>query len=78
MTLRELLSCWDERAVLRLALYDRNMDTKYLKVCFAHAEDCEEDLLELDDLADERVTRWYFHSDRLIVVLNTKFWRELK
>ena len=73
MTLRELLSCWESRKVLRLVAYDHSMDTKYIKVYFAYPEDYEDELEELDCIADCRIQKWYHQSDRLIVVLDTDF-----
>ena len=73
MTIRDLLTSYDPRAILRLRVYDRDYDLKSIKVCFSHASDCEDDLEYLDMIADEPIERWYYHSAAIIIVLKTKF-----
>ena len=76
MTLRELLSCYDAESTARLKIYDREWHTKSLSVCFEPDGlewMYEDDMEELDKLADLRIIKWYQDIDRLAIVLDTEF-----
>lgn len=73
MTLRSLLSAYDPHPVLRIRAYDANYNCKTFKVCFNHADDCIDDLEELDTIADKVIERWYHRPDAIVVVLRTTF-----
>lgn len=78
MTLRELLSCYEEDCVARLKLFDREYHEKTLKICFNPGSDLEwiyeDDMIELDAVADCRIIKWYSGADTWIrVMLDTEF-----
>lgn len=78
MTLRELLSCYDENCLARLKLFDRDWNEKILKICFNPGSDLEwvyeDDVIEFDAIADCRILRWYASTDAWIrVMLDTEF-----
>lgn len=78
MTLRELLSCYDENCVAKLKLYDREWKEKVLKICFNPGFGLEwvyeDDMIELDTVADCKILKWYAGTDRAILVrLDTDF-----
>ena len=69
MTIRDLLSSYRATAPVRMTIYDREYDTKELKVCFDPGENYkwiyEDDLEELDKIADCKITNWYVYADYL-------------
>ena len=73
MALRELLSCYDESCPARLKLFDREWNEKILKICFKPGSDIEwvyeDDMDELDAIADCRILRWYSALDGSIRVM---------
>lgn len=73
MTLRELLSCYDDRTPARLILFDREWKQKGLKICFNPGYDLEwvyaDDMIELDELGYCRVLKWYASTDGAIRIL---------
>lgn len=78
MTLRELLSCYDENCYAKLKLFDKEWNEKNLKICFNPP--CgmewvyEDDMIEFDAIADCRIRRWYSYVDgSLRVILDTEF-----
>ena len=80
MTLRELLSCYDEMSPARLKLFDREWNEKILVICFNPGSDLEwvyEDaMIELDAIADCKILKWYAGTDGTIrVMLDTEFLR---
>ena len=78
MTLRELLSCYDENCPARIKLFDREWNEKILRICFNPGSDLElvyeDDMIELDAIADCKIIRWYSATDGSIrVMLDTEF-----
>lgn len=77
MTIRNLLSCYSPAAPVRMIVYDREYNTKELKVCFdpgeAFAWIYEDDMEELDKIADCRITNWYVYIDYLRIHIDCVF-----
>ena len=63
MTLRELLSCFDENATQKITLRDNEWRELNLNICFNPGDGFEwvfeEDMHTLDQLSDLRITKWY-------------------
>ena len=61
MTLRELLSCYEENCRARLKLFDREWNQKILKICFNPESNLEwvyeDDMIELDAIADCKIIK---------------------
>lgn len=77
MTIRDLLSSFDKNAAVRLHLIDSKWSVKELRVCFnpyAGSEWIyEDDIEELDKLADHKIARWYVHQNTLRIQIDGTF-----
>ncbi|MBO7309146.1 MAG: hypothetical protein J6V38_05895 [Kiritimatiellae bacterium] len=77
MSIRNLLSCYRSYSVIRLIVYDEKYDGKHLKVCFDPGESfkClyENDLEELDKIADMKIKDWYVFVDTLRILVYDEF-----
>lgn len=79
MTIRDLLSSYQQDAAVRLKIYDSDWNVIELRVCFNPGEDLEwvyeDDMIELDKLADRMIARWYVHQNELRIKITDEFER---
>lgn len=79
MTIRDLLSSYQEDATVRIKIYDAEWNTIELKVCFNPGDSFmwlyEDDMIGLDKLADRKIARWYVYQNELRIKITDEFER---
>lgn len=77
MTIRDLLSSFRASCPVRMMIFDRDFNTKELKVCFDPGETFkwiyEDDMEELEQIADCMIVEWYVHAGDLRIHIFEKF-----
>lgn len=77
MTIRDLLSSFDKNAAVRLHIFNSEWAVKELKICFAPGAGLEwvfeDDMEELDKIADYKIARWYVRQDTLNIMIDGTF-----
>lgn len=77
MTIRDLLSSFDKNAAVRLHIFDSEWTVKKLSICFNPGAGLEwvyeDDMEELDKIADHMITRWYVRQDTIKIQIDGTF-----
>lgn len=77
MTIRDLLSSYQQDSPVRLKIYDSEWNVVELKVCFCPGDDInwiyEDDMIELDRLADRMIARWYVYQNTIRIQIDGTF-----
>ena len=77
MTIRDLLSTFDKNAAVALHIFDSEWAVKELKICFNPGAGLEwlyeDDMEELDKIADHMIARWYINQNTLRIQLVDEF-----
>jgi len=77
MTIRNLLSTFDKNAAVRLHIFDSEYSVKELKICFNPGAGLEwvyeDDMEELDKIADRMIARWYVRQDTIKIQIDGTF-----
>lgn len=77
MTIRDLLSSFDKNAAVKLHIFDSEWAVKELNVCFETADPLkwlyEDDMEDLDKLADHKIARWYVNQNTLRIQIDGTF-----
>lgn len=79
MTIRDLLSTFDKNAAVRLHIFDSEWTIKELNICFnpdpRTERVYEDDMEELDKIADHKIARWYVYQNALHIKITDEFKR---
>ena len=80
MTIRDLLSTFDKNVAVRLRIFDSEWAVKELtNICFNPGAGLEwlfeDDMEELDKIADSRIARWYVYQNELRIQITDEFKR---
>ena len=77
MTIRDLLSSFDKNVAVRLHIFDSEWIIKELNICFNPDPGVEwvyeDDMEELDKIADYQIARWYVNQNTLRIQIDGTF-----
>lgn len=77
MTIRDLLSTFDKNAAVKLLIFDSEWAVKELSICFNSRAGLEwlyeDDMEELDKIADHMIDRWYVHQYTIKIQIDGTF-----